>query len=156
MDGSNFPAKKPRGQPSHEPTAEHRDMVRVLIANGVAHSIIAEMLGISLNTFKKHYKAERKTGFERVKAAIGAAVVRSAMSGNIAAQKYWLGTHGGPEWRVPKEEQGGELIDPVTGNLIENRGEDPWVIMMPENGRDKPDPDLETGPVIDGTIDEAA
>jgi hypothetical protein len=132
-------------------------MVRVLVSNGVAHRIIAEVLDISTNTFRKHYKLECKNGFERIKAQIGAAVVSSALAGNVAAQKYWLGTHGGPEWRVPKEEQGGtDLIDPVTGTLLEHHSDDPWVIMMPENGRDRPDPEIDSGPVIEGKIDKAA
>jgi hypothetical protein len=115
MDGSDYPPKRPRRPPTpHEPTQQQRDMVRVLIANGVPHDIIAEVLSISPPTFKKHYRVECRTGFERIKALIGTAVVRSAMNGNVGAQKYWLGTHGGPEWRVPRELQG-DLTDPMQG-----------------------------------------
>ena len=112
MDGSDYSEPKKRRPPTpHHPTQQQRDMVRVLISNGVPHDIIAEMLNISPPTFKKHYRVECRTGFERVKALIGTAVVRSAMNGNVGAQKYWLGTHGGPEWRIPKELQG-DLTDP--------------------------------------------
>ena len=31
---------------------------------------------------------------------MGVAVVKSGLSGNIAAAKYWLQTHGGDEWKT--------------------------------------------------------
>jgi hypothetical protein len=30
---------------------------------------------------------------------VGAEVVRQALKGNIRAARYWLSTHGGPEWQ---------------------------------------------------------
>jgi len=36
--------------------------------------------------------------------------VRVALQGNVNAIKYWLATHGGAEWRVPKDDADGATI----------------------------------------------
>ena len=58
------------------------------------------MLGISHQTLRTHYKPELRNGVEKVRAAIGMSLVKAALGGNVHAQKYWLQTRGGPDWRV--------------------------------------------------------
>lgn len=50
---------------------------------------------------------------------------------------------------------GGDPDNPLSVNHGIDDSE-PWVIMMPENGRDRPDPDTATGPTIEGDADDAA
>lgn len=99
------------------PTREQRWTVQVLRSHGVPMTIIAanitfDGIGIDVKTLKKAFPSELKTGFEQVKSAIGAAVVKSALAGNVAAQKYWLMCWGGPEWRPPAN-----ISDETPGNV---------------------------------------
>ena len=48
---------------------------------------------------------------------------------------------------------GGDPDNPLSVNHGIDDSE-PWVIMMPENGRDRPDPDTATGPTIEGDADD--
>jgi Homeodomain-like domain len=111
MDGTIPPRRGP-GQPPHVPSEERRQHVAVLRANGVPVRIIAEMLGISHQTLRTHYKPELRNGFEKVKAAIGVSLVRAAIGGNMHAAKFWLQTRGGPEWRII---EGREINMPAPG-----------------------------------------
>lgn len=146
-------ARQRQRRPSivHVPRNDQRELVRVLVANGISYTIIANIFEIDLKTLKKYYRAELTLGFERVKAAIGAAVVKSALAGNVAAQKFWLLTHCHDEWKLPK-------IDAETAAMLGDVDpDDPWVIMMPENGRDKPEREEQPEPVtIEGAIEDQA
>lgn len=88
------------------PTKEQRWLVQVLHAHGIPLAAIARNVRddgqhIDVKTLKKAFKAELATAFVQVKAAMIAALVRTGMQGNVTAQRYWLLTQGGPEWRVP-------------------------------------------------------
>jgi hypothetical protein len=61
-------------------------------------------------TLRKYFAVELATGRAQVRAAIGASIVRQALAGNINAARYWLSTHGGPEWR----EIGGFDVAPIS------------------------------------------
>ena len=87
------------GQPAHQPTDKTRQMVQVLKANGNAHKVIAMIIGISEDTLAKHYRHELDTGFEQVRSMIGAALVKSALGGNIGAIRYWLACRDGAAWK---------------------------------------------------------
>ena len=127
------------------PSPSDRELVRVLAANGVAHEVMAKLLHVAIRTLKRHFNEELYDGRVMVTAKIGAALVKEAMAGNVAAQRYWLGTHGGPEWRIPK-----------TSDLMPDVDDDPNErvhFYMPSNHRDEPE--LIEGPTIEGTaIDE--
>lgn len=94
-------AKRPSaGRPPFDPTDEQRNLAKVLVANGIAQRIIASIVGCDVKTLRKHLKTELLIGAADVEARMGAAVVRSGLQGNVNAQKYWLSTHGSPEWRI--------------------------------------------------------
>ena len=67
---------------------------------------------MSVNTLRKGCGQELKHGHEMVKAYVSAAVVKAALAGNVFAQRYWLATDGGPEWRIPREGLAGDTRDP--------------------------------------------
>jgi hypothetical protein len=113
-----------------EPTAEHRNMVRVLRASGVDLETIARALCIDPKTLGKYFKVELTFGHEDIKARMGLALVRVALQGNVNAIKYWLATHGGAEWRVPKDADGA-TISLASGATIIIKGGLPTV--MPED-----------------------
>lgn len=137
MDGQ----QRSRGGPSFEPTPQERQLVRVLRANGNAVRVIASLVGsgIDAKTLRKHFRDELREGKEHVVAAVGAAVVKAALAGNMFAARYWLATHGGPEWRVTEGRLIGGLSDapPVPLDVTTAK----VTIYLPDNGR---------GPVVEG------
>jgi hypothetical protein len=96
------------------PTDEQRRQVMVMRSDGLALPVIAKVLGVSNHTLRKGCGQELKHGHETVMAHISAALVRAALSGNVFAQRYWLATHGGPEWRIPREAWAGSAPDDAT------------------------------------------
>ena len=131
--------------PAFKPTQEHRNMVYVFASNSASTKVIAQALGISVSTVEKYFKQEITLGREYIVARVGAVVVKEALAGNIGAARYWLSTHGGPEWRMPKD----AYTDPE-----HPRGEDDVVhFYMPPNGRDQPEI-AEEPPTIDGEVEK--
>jgi hypothetical protein len=130
-----------RGRPPFEPTDNQRQLVQVLVSNGISHASIAEQIGVSEPTLRRAFKRELVNGHERIKAAMGAAIVRAGLGGNMFAAKYWLSTHGGPDWKVVEGREIGGL-DGAPPLLVNT--ESKVVIYLPDNGRDKkPDDDTE-------------
>jgi len=86
-----------RGAWEYTPTAEHRAVVKALVANGLTHRQIANYLGIARNTMLKNFRAELDTGFDTVYAAISGNLVKQALGGDLRAQIFWLKTKAG--WR---------------------------------------------------------
>lgn len=68
----------------------------------IARSILRykdDRVGIDLKTLRKVFRLELDEGYEQTVARMGMAVVRSGLGGNVMAQRYWLETHGGDEWK---------------------------------------------------------
>jgi hypothetical protein len=128
-------ARKNAGRKKFKPTDEQRRAVQVLRANGNTNRIIALVMGITEQSLERHYHRDLANAFDEVKARISTAVVRSALGGNVAAQKYWLFCKGGPEWRPPRDD---ETYANGGGTTILIRGGLPQVIdAKPEpNGED--------------------
>jgi len=125
-------AHRKRGRQAFVPTDKQRQTVQVHRANGDGLATIAGRVGITEKTLRKHFSAELADGHAQVCAAMGAAVVRAGLAGNMYAAKYWLSTHGGPEWRENKRVQIGafEGAPPVAAG-----GEARVVVYLPDNGR---------------------
>lgn len=128
---------------------EDRRMVQVLASNAVSEEIMAKLLRIAKRTLNKYYRQEIIDGRALITARMGFALVKEGLAGNVAAQRYWLGTHGGPEWRMPKEDQ---LMPDVFDS---QRPRATVHFYMPPNYRDQPE-ELDP-PTIEGeTVPEAA
>ena len=98
------------GRPAHEPTDATRQIVTVLWANGISQDYICIELKITLKTLRKHYRDELEFAKERVRAQIGANVIKKALGLNgkppdNACMFFWLKTQGGwVEARPPRLE----------------------------------------------------
>lgn len=86
--------KKSRGRPEFVATDEDREKVRVLKAGGMSNEAIAEAIGISEPTLRKHFSFDLEMGAAKVTADILMARYRAAMGGNVTAQNKWLDTAG--------------------------------------------------------------
>lgn len=86
------PAKKNPGLPKHQPTDATRQTVQLHVMVGSRQEVIAEILGISVDTLYRHYKAEMDTAREKANASIGGALYKKAMGGDTTAMIFWLKT----------------------------------------------------------------
>jgi len=119
-------------------------MVMVMRANGDSLPVIARAVRVSVSTLKRHFPLEIKNGFEDVKSRVQAAVVRSALSGNVAAQKFWLCRYV-PEWRIARDSnRDNDTPDMPPAEAVN--------FYMPPNGRDVAEID-DQPPMIEGEID---
>jgi hypothetical protein len=82
----------------HRPTDADRRLVLTLASHGVRRDLIAEAVGVSEPTLRRHYAVELEVGFVTALAAVAGALLRAALRGNTTAQVFWLKARGGPAW----------------------------------------------------------
>lgn len=127
---------KNSGRHEYAPTDDEREKVRVLKAGGMSSEGIAEAIGISEPTLRKHFSSELDRATAKVRADLLMARYRSAMGGNVAAQNKMIeqvGAAQAQEKRAPvktpklgkKEEQkiaakavGGKFAPPSPPKLV--------------------------------------
>lgn len=79
-----------RGRPQHVPTAENRSKIMLLQAMGWPSERMANALGITPKTLRRHYSRElkvREQARDRVDAARHMALWREVAAGNVTAMK---------------------------------------------------------------------
>ncbi len=89
-------APKLNGRPAHCPSPENRNQVATMANFGVPHDDIAQSLGISAPTLRKHYRAE----LDRAAAQVSLNVLRSLVHlatkrHNATAAIFWAKTRCG-------------------------------------------------------------
>lgn len=78
-------------RPKLNPTDEQRKRVKMLAAVGVPQEDIARHIGVrSPKTLRKHFREELDNGAVDANANVAGALYNKAMSGDTAAQKFWL------------------------------------------------------------------
>lgn len=93
----NKPVKNKGGRPPHVPTDGTRQTVALHATVGTRQEVIAEILGISVDTLQNYYRSELDTSREKANAAVGGALYKKAMSGDTASMIFWLKTRA--RWR---------------------------------------------------------
>jgi hypothetical protein len=88
--------KKP-GRPPHKPTDATRQTVSLHATVGTRQEVIAEILGISVDSLQRHYRSELDTSREKANASVGGALFKKAMSGDTASMIFWMKTRA--RWR---------------------------------------------------------
>lgn len=91
------PEKNKGGRPPHVPTDNTRQTVALHATVGTRQEVIAEILGISVDTLQLYYRSELDTSREKANAAVGGALYKKAMSGDTASMIFWLKTRA--RWR---------------------------------------------------------
>jgi hypothetical protein len=89
--------KHPGGRPAHQPTEATRQTVSLHATVGTKQDVIAEILGISVDSLQRHYRAEIETSREKANASVGGALFKKAMGGDTTAMIFWLKTRA--RWR---------------------------------------------------------
>jgi hypothetical protein len=106
-------------------------MVQVMVGVGVAHETIARNVGdgIAVNTLKKHFADELKTGRDQLVLSLKMQLVKAANNGSVRAQLALLERLGGPEW-LPRQLLGGIPDAPIA-----IAADAQVTIYLPDNGR---------------------
>lgn len=97
------------GRPAFKATAVQRRLVTNAAASGMTHQEISIALGISRNTLEKYFEKEISTAALRRRMEVMDAMARTALKGNVSAQKAFLAqvpTLAAPP--VPKEKPVGK------------------------------------------------
>ncbi len=81
----------------HEPTAETRRQVEVMVALGIKRTNVAKILGVCKSTLLKYYREELDLGDDKALLAVGQALYDQAVAGNTTAALFWLKARHG--WR---------------------------------------------------------
>tara|TARA_R110000751_G_scaffold15768_7_gene50738 strand:+ start:1444 stop:1788 length:345 start_codon:yes stop_codon:yes gene_type:complete len=89
--------KKPKAKrrPPHKRTDEEAEVVRMMAAVGISQENIAKVIGIDIKTMTKYYREELDTAWIKANAKVGGAMYNKAISGDVQAQKYWMGCRAG-------------------------------------------------------------
>jgi len=95
------------GRPAFKPTTVQRRMVTNAAASGMSHEEIAIALGVARNTLEKYFEKELSTAALRRRMEVMDAMARTALKGNVAAQKAFLAQT--PTLAAPPVEQGKPL-----------------------------------------------
>jgi len=91
------------GRPAFKPTAAQRRKVSVAAGAGMSHEEIALGLGIARNTLEKHFERELSVGAYSRRLEVLDAMHRTAVKGNVAAQKAYVALT--PAMAAPPAEQ---------------------------------------------------
>ena len=94
---TDTPKKKNPGLPKHEPTDATRQTVALHATVGTRQEVMAEILGISVDTLQRHYRSELDTSREKANASVGGALFKKAMAGDTTAMIFWMKTRA--RWR---------------------------------------------------------
>jgi hypothetical protein len=87
-------------RPKLKPTDEQRSLVKSLAAVGTPQALIARKISIrSPKTLRKYFREELDFGATEANANVGGALYKTAMNGNVDAQKFWLERRAG--WGRP-------------------------------------------------------
>lgn len=78
------------GRPAYRATAEKRERVEILVAAGMSEEEIAPIIGIAVNTLRKHFAAALQTGRAKRRGVIIEAMYRAGAAGNVSAQKAFV------------------------------------------------------------------
>ena len=85
-------------RPRFEPTGEQRRLVKSLAAYGTRQEAIAEVVGVTAKTLRKHFRKELDRGATEANTQVAQTMFRMATSGKSAASTiFWLKCRAG--WR---------------------------------------------------------
>ncbi|WP_245594953.1 hypothetical protein [Gemmobacter nectariphilus] len=85
--------KGKRGRPAFEVTERNRNKVKLLLAQGKSNQIIADAIGCSLATLKRHFRAvleEREKARAQMDAEQMMMVWEQAAKGNVGAMRLFV------------------------------------------------------------------
>lgn len=112
---------KRNGRPPFEATDAQRKNVKAMAGYGFAQQDIADTIGISLPSLKKHFKAELKTGAITANAAVAQSLYQKATGTGpqaVTAAIFWAKTRMGWKETAAVEHSGSLQLEDARGKLM--------------------------------------
>lgn len=110
--------KRKGGQRPHIPEQVNREHVSLWASMGLKHTTIAELLGISIETLAKYYRAELDDGGASALGKVAKGLFDKAIAGDTVSMIFYLKTRG--RWRETASV--GDRDNPL---VIEGKAHDP-------------------------------
>lgn len=101
--------KSKGGRPPHDPTPAMRKQVEAMSAYGIPQDEICKVIGVSIPTLEKHYRAELDTAAAKANARVAESLFRKATGDgpqSVTAAIFWLKTRAGWKETVVNEHAG--------------------------------------------------
>lgn len=98
---------KTAGRPQHAPTDQTRRQIEMMVAFGNTQDQICQIMGFSLPTLHKHYRAELDLGMVKASNAVAMNLWRQATKDDprsVRAAEIWLTNRAGWSAYAPKAE----------------------------------------------------
>lgn len=112
--GEQVPAyTERRGRPKLKINNDLRERVAMLAAGGMSQAAIAEAIGCSEPTLRQYFFSELHEGSSAKRAEVIGAMFKSAMDGNVTAQRSFLALGEKADIASPKRRQ--KAIEPKLG-----------------------------------------
>ena len=117
------PAKagKPRGgRPEHRPTPQIRAQVRAFAGFGLPQQQLALLVGMSINTLRKHYAADLEFGEAQATAKVAQSLFNAASKGEAWAVCFWMKARAGWSEKAPAQtvKHEGEVQHQHSGEVV--------------------------------------
>lgn len=119
-----------KGRPEYQPTAAARRRVSIAAGGGMPHEEIAIGLGISRNTLEKHFQEELSVVANERRLEVIGAMHRSALKGNVAAQKAYLAMTPAPAAPPAEEKPEGKKAQAQADAVTAQAGTE-WADLLP-------------------------
>lgn len=106
------------GNPSYDPTPENCIRVEAMVAAGAEQWFIAEELGISLMTLKRHHRPQLDHGKQRVDWKVGGSIAQKALDGDPDFMKFYAARRAGWKTTTAVEASGpggGAIVVTING-----------------------------------------
>jgi hypothetical protein len=81
-------------RPRWNPTVKEREQIKMMAAYGLTQPAIAAVFGVTDRTLRTRCKTELATGLTTPLTKVAGALNKSAMRGNVEAQKFFLRCRG--------------------------------------------------------------
>jgi hypothetical protein len=114
------PPTRKRNLP-HKPTVKSKNIVKSHVIVGTPQEIVADILGITSKTLRKHYREQLDQGLALANVQIGGKLFSKAMKGDTTALIFWAKTRMG--FREPREGDGEVSPAAVTINIVNPNGD---------------------------------
>lgn len=99
----------------HEPTEKSREFVFNMSRAGITQVQIADIIGITDKTLRKHYRSELDNATALTVTQVAGCLLEKALGGDTPSQIFYLKTKGG--WSE-KIKLGGDDSDPIIHKII--------------------------------------
>jgi hypothetical protein len=113
--------RKGEGRPATKFTKVQRETILAMARVGITHVKIAEVMGTTNKTLRKHCQKELDFGSLLATAAVGSKLYDLALDGNVAACIFWMKARAG--WTERAEITGKDGKDLMPSVSIQNQVE---------------------------------